>query len=107
MRAYEKDRSPLVRFFPFRMCARAHVRSQCFAKERIADQSVAQVAQRRKRRGGRCLSDGEALAPGELSHAAQPSDGEGLWRGDSATAAQPSYGEGLRADEPGHGPGPN
>jgi hypothetical protein len=71
MRSYEKDRSPArAGSLPevFRRRALAHVRFESFVEERIADQSVAQVAQRPEQCVGRCLSDGEGLGADESCH---------------------------------------
>ena len=45
-----------------------HAGPRFFAKERIADQSEAEVAQRPQRSDGRCLSDGEGPRPCEPGH---------------------------------------
>ena len=54
---------------------------RCPAKERIADQSEAKVAQRPQRSDGRCLSDGGTPLPGEPNHG-KPNHGEEPWPGE-------------------------
>ena len=48
---------------------------RCPAEERIADQSVAKVAQRPQRSDGRCLSDGGTPRAGEPNHGNPPTAG--------------------------------